>query len=237
MDFFELLEVFLWFVIPVACLTVILTSIRLLTKIPDYIFRKILHLIAVSTAIPLVMVPKHFAVSITMIGFFGIGILIILIFFEHISFYKHLFVEKYKHEIMVSIFIYFTMLAILDVVFWLWMGIDNRYLVLVAMFSWALGDAAASIFGHLLGKHKLQSRFIDGVKSVEGSLFCFIFSFIISLVLILVFSSAPWWIVIIESLTLGLVVSFFELHTKFGLDNLTCPFFAGATLLVFLLII
>ena len=138
---------------------------------------------------------------------------------------------------MFSFAIFFAVMAALVALFWWYKGDANKYLVIIAILAWGVGDAAAAIFGHMLGKHKVSGRFIEGVKSIEGSAFCFAFSFVITFGLLLVFFNAVViWALITEAFLVALAVTLFELFTKKGFDNLTCPLAAAFILFAFLFI-
>lgn len=228
----EVLKTFLWFVIPIIVLGIICILLRVFTKIPDYIFRKILHLIAAGMITILVVIPTHWWVSEIVMGICVIGLSILLLIFEHTPVYQKFFIEKYKHEVLFSYLIFSLVITSLIAFFWGFRGAAHRFLVIVAILSWACGDAFASIVGHLLGKHPLSGKMIEGTKSVEGSVACFIFASVISFILLLTLMHDVWWLALLEALAIGVVVSILELFTKKGLDNLTCPI--GAALILFL---
>ena len=233
---YEAINAFLWFVIPIAILAIILIPIRIFVKIPDFIFRKILHTVAISTIAILIVVPTHWWVAEIVMGICGIGIIVILLIFEHIEFYKKLFIEKSKHEVLISFIVFFIVVLSLIAFFWGHRGDAHKYYVIIALLSWGLGDAAASIFGHLIGKHEISGKLVEGTKSIEGTIACFIFSFLISFILLLTLMHFVWWVALLESIVIGIVVSLSELFTRKGMDNVTCPISAAIILFLFSLI-
>ena len=235
--FIEGLKTFLWFTILVIVLGLILIAIRFLVKIPDFIFRKILHLVAISMITILIVVPIHWWIAEIVLGICTFGILVFLLICEHTEFYKKLYVEKYKHEILISFFVFIAVVASLIALFWGYRGDTNKYCVLIALLSWGLGDAAASIVGHTLGKHKISGKFVEGTKSVEGSIACFVLAFIISLILLIALMHVVWWLSLIEAMLIGVFVVLAELFTKKGMDTASCPLVAGFVLFLFSLIV
>ena len=233
---YEALITFLWFTIPVIVLGIICIAIRFLTKIPDFIFRKILHLIAMGMIPILVIVPTHWWIAEIVTGICILGLLTLLLIFERTELYKKFFVEKSKHEVLISFLLFFLVVVLLIALFWGYRGDAHRYLVIVAILSWGLGDAAAAIFGRLIGKHQVSGKMIEGTKSIEGSVACFLLAFLISLILIILLMHYVWWLALIESLLIGVAVSFVELFTKKGFDNLTCPLVAALILFLFSLL-
>lgn len=233
---YEAIKTFLWFTIPIIVLGIICIAIRFLTKIPDFIFRKILHLIAVSMITVLLIIPTHWWIAEIVMGIGAIGIVVLLLIFERTEIYKKFFVEKNKHEILISFLIFFLVVIYLIALFWGYRGEAHRYLVIIALLSWGLGDAAAAIFGRLIGKHIVSGKVIGGNKSIEGSVMCFVFALVISFLLLFLLMHYLWWLSLIEALLIALLVSFAELFTKKGLDNLTCPLVASVILLLFSLL-
>ena len=233
---YEALITFLWFTIPVIVLGIICIAIRFLTKIPDFIFRKILHLIAMGMIPILVIVPTHWWIAEIVTGICILGLLTLLLIFERTELYKKFFVEKNKHEVLISFLLFFLVVVLLIALFWGYRGDAHRYLVIVAILSWGLGDAAAAIFGRLIGKHQVSGKMIEGTKSIEGSVACFLLAFLISLILLILLMHYVWWLALIESLLIGVAVSFVELFTKKGFDNLTCPLIAALILFLFSLL-
>ena len=234
--FFETLKTFLWFVIPIIILGVICILIRIFIKIPDFIFRKILHLIAIGMVSVLVIVPTHWFIPEIVMGICMLGILALLLAFEPTSIYKKFFIEKEKHEVLISFFAFAFVIVALIAFFWGLLGDDNKYYVIIAILAWGLGDAAAAICGRLFGKHKVSGKMIEGTKSIEGSIMCFAFAFIVSLILLIVLIHIVWWLALIEALLIGVFVSLTELFTKKGMDTITCPFVAALILFLFSLI-
>lgn len=236
-DYFcEALTTFLWFVIPIVALGIICILLRVFAKIPDYIFRKILHSIAAGMITILVVIPTHWWISEIVMGVCILGLSILLLIFEHTSVYQKFFIEKYKHEVLFSYLIFSLVVTSLIAFFWGFRGDANRFLVIVAILSWAFGDASASIVGHLIGKHKISGKMIEGIKSIEGSIACFLLAFIISFILLLLLMHYLWWLALLEALLIGVLVSLAELFTKKGLDNLSCPLVAAIILFLFSLI-
>lgn len=232
----EAVRTFLWFVIPIIILGIICILVRIFTKIPDFIFRKILHVIAACMIMVLVIVPTHWWIAEIIVGISAIGLTVLLLIFEPTSVYQKFFVEKSRHEVLISFLLFFLIVASLIALFWGYLGYDKRFYVIIAILAWGLGDAAAAIFGRLIGKHKVSGKMIEGVKSIEGSVMCFFFAFTISLVLLIALMHIVWWLSLIEALLIGIFVSLAELFTKKGLDTITCPLVAAIILFLFSLI-
>ena len=107
--FNEGIKTFIWFTGLTALLTVIFIPIRFFVKIPDYIFRKILHITAISMMSILIIIPTQWWISEIILGIITVGIITVLLIFESLKYYQDLFIEKGKHEILLSILMFFVL--------------------------------------------------------------------------------------------------------------------------------
>lgn len=131
--------------------------------------------------------------------------------------------EKGKHEVLVSFILLFSLMAVLIAVFWGGFGDPYRYIPIAAIMAWGPGDGAAAICGRLFGRHKLQGRMIEGVKSVEGSVAMAITSFACTLPVLLTMSGLSVTACILLTLVIAPIASLTELLTKRGMDTVTVP--------------
>jgi len=215
----------------VACATVMIV-IRFTTKVPDYIFRKLLHLVAFSSILPLVFVTEIWWIAAAVEVFFLIVVIIALHVFERFSFYKGLFVEKDKHEVIHSFIALFSLMTMLLVVFWGVLGAAHKYMAVAAIMAWGPGDGAAAIVGKKFGRNKLQGKWIEGVKSLEGSIAMAITSFACVLPVLLTLSPLSWQMCLLLSLVMAPIASMTELFTKRGWDTVTVPVVSALVLCI-----
>ena len=89
--------------------------------------------------------------------------------------------------------------------------------------AWGPGDAAAAIIGQKFGRHKLSGKWIEGVKSVEGTIAMGVTSFLFTVVTLSVFSGLSMIHILELSLIIAPVAAVVELYTKHGLDTVTVP--------------
>ena len=232
--FLEILKTGLWIVLPILLILFSLFFLKRFVDIPDYLSRKILHVVASLVVIPVIIIPSSWWVSEIVVACLLVGVITILLTVERYAFYQKFFIEKYKHEVIISFVIYFLVMASLIAFFWLYR--DNKYFVIMAILAWSLGDAAASIFGHICGRHTLSGELIEGTKSVEGSIACLVFAFAVPFIMLFTVYQYVWWLALLSALSTALGVTLAELFTKKGLDNLTCPLMAGIILFLFSLI-
>ena len=207
----------------IAALAAVLIAVRFTTRVPDYIFRKLLHFVAFTSILPLVLSTDIWWIAVAVEVLFLILVIAALKFFERFSFYKKLFVEKGKHEVIFSFVGLFGLMTLLIAIFWGCFGAEHLYIAVGAIMAWGPGDAVAAIVGKKMGKHKLKGKYIEGTKSVEGSVGMAITSFLCLLPVLLFMSLLPWYTSVIFALAIAPAASLTELFTKGGWDTVTVP--------------
>lgn len=232
LEYLKVFGIYLGYIVALATVLIIL---RFTTKVPDYIFRKLLHFVAFTSILPLVFATELWWIAVAVEVAFLILVITGLQFFERFSFYKGLFVEKAKHEVIISFVALFGLMTVLLAVFWGGFGAEALYIPVGAIMAWGPGDAVAAIVGKKFGKHKLQGKCIEGVKSVEGSVGMAITSFMCLLPVLLVLSSLPWYVSLTVALVVAPMASLTELFTKKGWDTVTVPIVSAVLLSVTML--
>lgn len=219
----EYLKVFGIYVGYIVALAAVLIAVRFTTKVPDYVFRKLLHFVAFTSILPLVLSTRIWWISAAVEVLFLILVIAALRFFEGFSFYQKLFVEKGKHEVIKSFVALFGLMTTLIAIFWGGFGEDRLYIAIGAIMAWGPGDAVAAIVGRNLGRHKLTGTMIEGTKSVEGCIGMAVAAFVCLLPVLLFMSPLPWYLSVAFSLLVAPVASLTELFTKGGWDTVTVP--------------
>jgi len=220
LEYLRVLGIYVAFIVLLAASLIL---VRFTTKVPDYIFRKLLHVVAFTSILPLVLSTEIWWIAAAVEVLFLLLVIIALHFFEHFSFYKSLFVEKAKHEVIRSFVALFGLMTVMIAVFWGIFGREHLYIAIGAIMAWGPGDAAAAIIGKNFGKHKLQGRYIEGIKSVEGSIGMAVTSFVCLLPVLLTMSSLPWPVSLLFALITAPIASLTELFTKGGWDTISVP--------------
>lgn len=207
-----------------------LLLLRAFVRIPDYIFRKMLHVVAFTSILPLVFCTSSWPAAVLTELIFLVVVIAGLRFFERFPFYSRLLIEKKKHEIITSFILLFGMMTVMLAVFWGGLGSGYRYIIVAAIMAWGPGDAAAAIVGRNFGRHKLSGPHIEGVKSVEGSVAMGVVSFLCTSAVLLTMSpfSVPASLMI--ALAAAPVAALVELYTKGGADTVTVPIAASLLL-------
>jgi len=214
----------------IALMASVLLVMRYTIRIPDYIFRKLLHIVAFTSILPLALSTEIWWIAAAVEVVFLIVIILALHMLEDLPFYQNLFVEKGKHEVITSFVALFGLITVLLAVFWGGCGEANLYIAIAAIMAWGPGDAAAAIVGKTCGRHKLQGRMIEGVKSVEGSIAMAVTSFLCTLPVLLTMSALPWTAAVGFALVTAPLASLTELLTKNGWDTITVPIVSAMVL-------
>ena len=149
------------------CVAAVLV-IRLLVKhIPDFVFRKLLHIIAFTCITWMTARAESWQAAALTAVLAAAVIYPVLRLLEPYPWFARFFVQKSSHEIRRSLIMLFGMYAVLAAVAW---GIFGKpALCMAAVLMWGTGDAAAALVGIPFGRHKIRWRLTDGKKSWEGS--------------------------------------------------------------------
>ncbi len=119
------------------------------------------------------------------------------------------------------------MFIVVASVCWGWLG--ERSLGIASIFAWGPGDAAAALIGRKIGKHKIGRK---KIKSMEGTIAMFAFSFISVMVVLIIFNKFSIPAIIIVSIITAAISAFVELMVENGFDTFYCPVSAMAVLVL-----
>ena len=194
---------------------------RFLIKIPNEVFRKILHCILLGSLLIFVFGFSDWWVSALASLGFAIAVYPVLVFFERYETFSRLTTERKKGELKNSLLLVFSMFAVVIAICWGWL--NDKYLVLAAIYAWGFGDAAAALVGTRFGKHKITWKHVDNKKSIEGSMAMFITSFISVLIIFMLRGGLPPAGYVIVPLGTALAGTLAELYSKKGMDTVICP--------------
>lgn len=220
LEFWRLFGIYMGYFVVVAS---ILILIRCKTKVPDYIFRKLLHVVAFTSILPLLFCTEIWWIAVLVEIAFLLIIICALHFCERFGWYSGLLVEKRKHEVLISFITLFGLMTVLLAVYWGGFGPEYKYIPLCAIMAWGPGDAAAAIVGRNFGRHKLTGKHIEGVKSMEGTIAMGIFSFLFTFATLFLLSGLSLPVVLALSCIIAPVSAVVELETRRGMDTITVP--------------
>ncbi len=214
------------YIIPAAS---IMLLARRLIKIPDELFRKILHFIMLGAYIPFLFAFEHWWASAEVAVALIIIIYPILMLAGKIPAFSSFVNERKKGEFKSSLVLALGMLAFSISVCW---GVfHDKYLVLASVYAWGVGDAFAALVGKRFGKHKIKWKLADNHKSVEGSLAMFISSAVAVFTVLMIRGGLSIPAIMLISAASAFVCMLVELCSKGGLDTVTCPLSAMAVII------
>ena len=209
----------------------ILLPIRFLTKVPSYVFRKLLHIVAFSCFTVMLLAAESWQpVAITSI-IIAAAIYPILAMLEKYRWYSRLFVEKEPGEIKKSLLMLFFMFAAVITVGW---GIFGKpHIAAASILMWGVGDAAAALVGIPFGKHRVVVSPVNGKKSWEGTFAMFIASFLIGFCLLCFYCGYSYGAVLLGLAVGAAIGAGVELFSPSEWDTVTVPIAILAVLLLF----
>lgn len=214
----EFSKVLIYFIISAS----IALLIHFFIKIPNELYRKLLHFILLGSAPVFLYSFGSWQRAVLASLTFMIIIYPVLSAAENLKGYSKILPERDSGEIKKSLLYVFSMFAIVFTISWGIFGV--KYIALAVIFGWGFGDAAAALVGKKYGKRYLEGKHIEGRKTVEGSFAMFLVSFITIFIILKINIELTYFEYFIISLITSMVNSFIELNTKKGLDTITCPF-------------
>ncbi len=208
----------------------ILLPIRFLTRLPSFIFRKLLHIVAF-TCVSLMILAAHSWEAAALASVIIAAVIYpLLMTVEREEWYPQLFVEKKPGEIKTSMLMLFLMFAALIAVCW---GIFGEpHLAATAILMWGTGDAAAALIGIPFGKHKVRSKLTDGKKSWEGSAAMLVVSLLGGTGMLTLAQGIPVQHALLLSTAAALLGTATELFSPSEYDTVTVPTVIAAVLLL-----
>ena len=207
----------------------IAVTCRKLFKIPDEIFRKILHFILLTSVFILFYAYDTWWISVITCIVFMVVVFPVLMLFESFKTYSKVVTERKKGELKISLLLVFSMFA--GVIALTYGYFNDRLLGLAVIFSWGYGDALAALIGTKFGKYKIYKK-----KSLEGTLAMFITALITILVILFIRGMIPLYGIVVTAVITSLVVSIVELFTPNGLDTVTCPLASMVVMILLLML-
>lgn len=225
-------RVFGLFIAIIVAAASVLIIIRYTTKVPGYVFRKLLHIVAMLAIFPLLFLTDIWWMAVAVDVAFLILVIIALQLVEKCKFYDGLFQQKGKHEVIISFICLFSMIGVFIALCWGLLGPEYKYMAATAMMAWGPGDGLAAIVGITWGKKKLTGKMIEGTKTVEGTVAMGVTSLVCTALTLIFMSNLRWYVILTTALVVGVIAAFTELFTKKGWDTITVPVVSLVVLLV-----
>lgn len=213
----------------VSCLFVLL-PIRFLTRLPSFVFRKMLHAVAFGGVSLMILAANSWKAAALTSVLLVLAIYPILMIAERRPWFDDLLVQKSPGEIKRSMVLLFAMFTAVIAVAW---GIfDEPGLAAASILMWGTGDAAAALVGMPFGTHKVRHPLTDGKKSWEGSLAMLLVSFVCGLLVLGLSHTCSWPRALVSAGIGSLIGTVTELFSPSEYDTVTVPLSIIATLLV-----
>ena len=209
---------------------IILLPIRFFTKVPPFVFRKLLHIVAFSCVTIMILTARSWQSAALASVVVAAVLYPILRLLENEPWFANLLVQKKPGEIRKSLLMLFLMFAAVTAVTW---GVFGKpFLGAAAILMWGTGDAAAALVGIPLGKHKVKLKPADGRKSWEGSAAMLAVAFACGFCFLCFGSKMPAPISLLTALAAALSGTATELFSPSEWDTVTVPTVIAAVLLL-----
>ncbi len=204
-------------------------ALRAFTKIPNEVYRKLLHCILLGALYVWTFGFETWYISVLSAVGFALVLYPVLIFVPRIKWVARFLIERKAGEFKRSLLVVFLMYGVVTTVCWGFLG--DRMVGLCSFYAWGFGDAAAALVGKRFGKHSIEGKHIEGRKSWEGTIAMFMVSFLCVAVLLTLRSGMAWHTCLLISVITAAVSAAVELFSLDGFDTIMCPVTAMAVLL------
>ncbi|MCL4250390.1 MAG: phosphatidate cytidylyltransferase [Anaerolineae bacterium] len=205
----------------VAGLTLLL--LKMYFNPPFEIVRKMYHMVIPFSIFPLLTLFSTWYMAVLAASTLALVIYPVLAQAERFALYKRFAVEREGGEFKRSLLIVQLSLASLVFIFWGLLGDDWKYVVVVAVMAWGLGDAAAALVGKAIGRRRIRHPWIEGTKTCEGTLAMFIVAWLAIFLTLLIYAGQSWQVSLAVATLVAPVSAAVELFSHRGMDTLTVP--------------
>ena len=220
-----------WILYIILCVAILL-PVRFLTRVPSFVYRKLLHLIAFSCTTLMIGIAESWQAASLTSCLIAVLLYPVLAVLERENRFQYLLVQKKQGEIKNSFLMLFLMFAVVTAVAW---GIFGKpYAAATAILMWGIGDAAAALVGIPFGKHKVHLKPADRKKSWEGTAAMFLASLICGFVVFLLHYHFLFSTVFLPVFTGAAAGAVTELFSSGEYDTVTVPSVILAVLLLLL---
>lgn len=200
-------------------------SIMLITRkvirVPDELFRKILHFILLGAYVPFLFAFERWWVSVGLVFLLALMLYPVLAIAGRIPAFSSFVNERKEGEFKDSMVLALGVMVVSIAVGWGLAG--DRYLVLASVYAWGVGDAFAALIGKQFGRHKIKWKLADNHKSVEGSVAMFVTSTIAVWTVLLIRGGLDPISSLCSAIVAAAACTMVELCTNNGFDTVSCP--------------
>ena len=207
----------------------ILLPVRFLTRVPDFVFRKLLHIVAFSCITVMILTTRQWQPAALTSLILAAAIYPLLRALERHAWYEKLFVEKRPGEVRMSLWMLFGIYTLIITVVW---GLFGRADIAAAsILMWGVGDGVAALVGIPFGRHKIRLPLVDGKKSWEGTAANLLAAFLIGGAVFLL-RGMPMTQVLKMCLPAAVLGACTEMVSPSEWDTVTVPLVIAAALLL-----
>ena len=199
----------------------ILLPIRFFTKMPSFVFRKLLHIVAFTCFTVMMLAARSWQSAALTSVIIAVLIYPLLSLCESAAWYDRLFVQKSTGEIKRSLLMLFFMFAAVITVSW---GLfHNPHAAAASILMWGVGDASAALVGIPFGRHKVKITPRTAKKSWEGSCAMFLISALTGILFLWLYCGYPLGTLLPCVLTMAFAGTAVELFSPSEWDTVTVP--------------
>ncbi|HZK57886.1 MAG TPA: phosphatidate cytidylyltransferase [Clostridia bacterium] len=218
------------FVVYYVIIVFLFLIIRALFHPPRELFRKMLHIMCAMSIFIVLHEFDTWYLAILNLAIFSLALYPIISYLERFPKVMEVLVQRKSGEIRSSLVLVYVAMSILIVIFWGWLGEQWKYIIVASIMAWGFGDSLAALVGKAYGKNKIKSRFTDGKKTVEGTTTMSFAAFIAVFVVLLIYTSFPWYLCLLAASIVAPISALVELISHHGFDTITVPLSAAVSL-------
>ena len=196
-----------------------LLLIRNMTKIPSYVFRKLLHVVAFSCFAIMTLTAESWQAAALTSVIMAVAIYPLLALAENEKWYGRFFVQKSPGEIKRSLLMLFFMFASVITVAWGIFG--DPHIAAASILMWGMGDASAALVGIPYGRHKIKTRY--AIKSWEGTMAMFAAAFLFGTIVLRFYGGLDTGYAAIAAFLAAIAGAAAELFSPSEWDTVTVP--------------
>ena len=206
----------------------VLAVLRAAFHFSGELFRKLLHAVAFTSVFVLLYAVDTWYAAILVAQSFAALVYGLIRLVERFLWTMSFLEERRAGEIRSSLLLAFAMMSILIAVFWGWLGEEWKYVVVVAVLAWGVGDGAAALVGKAFGRRRIRHRLVEGTKTLEGTAAMAATAGLSILGSLLVFTSFPWFVCLAVTALVAPLAAAVELFSRRGSDTFTVPLATAA---------
>lgn len=200
-------------------------------NLPFEITRKLYHIVITLSILPLVKFFNAWYMAVLAALLLVLLAYPLLALLENSSLFRRIAVERDSGEFKSSLIIVQVSIALLIFIFWGLHGESWKYIAVVAVMAWGLGDAAAALVGKSIGRRRIVHPRIEGAKTYEGTLAMFTVAGLMIFLTLLIYSGQSWQLSFLVATLVAPVSATVELFSRRGMDTLTVPISTGLAVL------